>query len=52
MIKRINNIIDKTHGMSDIIKNNDDISIVIKSSSSFVQLHNDLLSSKISVTFI
>ena len=46
-------IIDKKHGIIDIIKIKGDIS-KIKSLSSFsVQLHNDiLLSSKISVIFI
>ena len=44
-------IIDKAHGMIDFIKNRADISKII-SLSSFVQLHNDVLSSVISVIFI
>ena len=44
-------IIDKAHGMIDNIKNRGDISKII-SLTSFVQLHNDVLSSTISVIFI
>ena len=46
-------IIDKKHGIVAIIKNKGHISTVIKSSLlSVVQLHNVLLSSIISLTFI
>ena len=44
-------IIDKAHGMIDIIKKKGDFSKII-SLSSFVQLHNVILSSVISVIFI
>ena len=44
-------IIDKAQGMIDIIKNKGDISKII-SLSSFVQLHNDILSSVIFIIFI
>ena len=44
-------IIDKAHGMIDIIKNKGDISKII-SLSSFVQLHNVILSSTLSVISI
>ena len=43
-------IIDKAHGIIAIIKNKGDISNNILSSS--VQLHNDILSSVISVIFV
>ena len=43
-------ITDNPHGMIDNIKNRGDISKII-SLSSFVQLHNDVLSSTISVIF-
>ena len=44
-------IIDEAHGMIDITKNKGDISKII-TLSSFVQLHNDILSSTISVISI
>ncbi len=47
----ITHIIDKAHGMIDIIKNKGDISNIILLPSS-VQLHIDILSSVISVIFL